>query len=52
MPGWLRRVLHHVGTGRAVENARLDADRTAAALAAVEALAARLAARGAARDAA
>lgn len=48
----VRRVLHEAGNGRAVENARSEADRTARVFAEVDALAARIAPRGVAADAA
>jgi len=48
----VRRVLHDIGNGRAVENARAEADRTARVFAEVDALAARLDPGGAAADAA
>lgn len=48
----VRRVLHEAGNGRAVENARSEADRTARVFAEVDALAARIGPRGVAADAA
>jgi hypothetical protein len=48
----VRRVLHEAGNGRAVENARSEADRTARVFEEVDALAARLELGGVAADAA
>lgn len=48
----VRRVLHDAGNGRAVENARAEADRTARTFEEVDALAARLDPGGTAADAA
>jgi hypothetical protein len=44
MRNWFFRLIHEVGTGRALENARRERDETAITLAGLAALEARLAA--------
>ena len=44
MRNWFFRLLHEIGTGRALENARRERDETAVTLASLVALEARLAA--------
>jgi len=44
MRNWFFRLIHEVGTGRALENARREHDETAITLASLAALEARLAA--------
>jgi hypothetical protein len=44
MARWFLRLMHELGTGRALENARREADETARTLAGIARLEARLAA--------
>ena len=51
MRNWFFRLIHEMGTGRALENARRERDETAITLASLAALEARLAAVHAAQRA-
>jgi hypothetical protein len=52
MRNWFSRLIHELGTGRALENARRERDETAIMLAGLAALEARLAAVRAAQQSA